>query len=316
MVWETTEELMHRPVLLNEAVEALAIKPDGQYVDCTLGGGGHAEAVLQRLGPEGRLLGLDRDAEALARAGERLVGWARRSVLVHANFADLADVAREREFAAVDGVIMDLGMSSLQVDEAGRGFSFQQEGPLDMRMDRTTGPTAADLVNQADEGELRRMLAELGEEPQARRVAQGILEARAREPITTTLRMADIVRAAKGGRRGRIHPATQTFMALRMAVNQEKESLQKGLKAAFELVKPGGRVVVISFHSIEDRMVKHTMAEHVGRWESLAAGGSRWLGREPAMKWVAKKPITPSEDEIQDNPRARSSKLRAVERIR
>ena len=215
----------------------------------------------------------------------------------------------------VDGVLLDLGFSSDQMDDAARGFSFQAEGPLDMRLDRSEPRTAADLVNGMEESELADVIFELGEERDARRIARAIVAERVRSPIRTTRRLADVVAAAKRGPRGKIHPATQTFQALRIAVNRELESLDRGLEGALALVKPGGRVGVISFHSLEDRRVKRFFAEHAGRWESLEQGGERWVGAEPQVKLVTRKPVTASEDEIRANPRARSAKLRVAERV-
>ena len=306
---------MHVSVLLNETVELLGIKPDGLYVDGTLGGGGHAEAILRRLTGGGRLLGLDRDEEALQRAKVRLNGLGARSLLEHGNFADMETLAQHRGFDHVDGVVLDLGMSSDQVDEAARGFSFAQDGPLDMRMDRTQSLTAAELVNSSDERTLMETIRSLGEEPHARSIARRIVQERSKSPITTTLRLADIVAEASGGRRGRLHPATRTFQALRMAVNRELESLEQGVEAAVRLLAVGGRLAVISFHSLEDRMVKHTMARHVGRWESLQAGGRAWQGALPCLRWVTRKAVTPGPREVELNPRSRSAKLRVVERI-
>lgn len=305
---------MHEPVLLKEVVELMGIRAGGQYVDGTVGGGGHASAILERAGVEGRLLGIDRDADALARAGETLGAGGPRCVLEHGNFADMIEIAQRHGIERVDGVLLDLGMSSHQVDDPARGFSFQQDGPLDMRMDRTQDLTAARLVNELDEASLANLLWRLGEESASRRIARAIAEARGVRRIETTGRLAEIVGEAQGGRRGRIHPATRTFQALRMAVNREIESLERGLEAALRLVATGGRVAVISFHSLEDRTVKHGFARHAGRWESLPAGGRQWVGERPAVRWITRKPVTPSEEELARNPRARSAKLRIVER--
>ena len=307
---------MHRPVLLEEVIDLLAVKRGGTYVDCTLGGGGHAEAILERIGSQGTLLGLDRDAEALGRVAERLGSWKRSCLLAHANFARLDEVAEEHGVKEVDGVLADLGMSSDQLDSPDRGFSFQSDGPLDMRMDRTQGLTASAFLDEVDEQELMILLRRWGEEPEARKVAAAIVSARETGSIETTAQLADLVDKAKRARRRKIHPATQTFMALRMAVNREMESLEEGLSAALNLVRTGGRVAVISFHSIEDRAVKRHMARHIGRWESLAAGGSRWIGEEPAVSRVTRKPVVASDEEVAENPRARSAKLRVIERMR
>jgi 16S rRNA (cytosine1402-N4)-methyltransferase len=306
---------MHRPVMLQEVVELMQIMPEGIYLDGTLGSGGHAESILDRLGEKGRLLAIDRDADALTRSRERLAGHGSKCLLEHGDFADMKDIAQRRGIQGVQGVLLDLGMSSDQVDTPERGFSFQQDGPLDMRMDQTRPGTAADLVNTLDETELANLIFRLGEEPASRRIAREIATARQRRPISTTAELAEIVSRAKGGRRSGQHPATKTFQALRMAVNHELESIEKGIDAALRLVVPGGRVAVISFHSIEDRLVKQLFSLHVGRWESLEAGGERWVGEEPRFKWITRKPVTASEEELKDNARARSAKLRVVERL-
>jgi 16S rRNA (cytosine1402-N4)-methyltransferase len=316
---------MHRPVLLQEVMEGLGVKPGGAYIDATVGGGGHAEAILRLSGPDGRLLGLDRDADAIDRARARLAPFQPRVSFHHARFSDMNLIASQNQVRDVDGVLLDLGMSSDQVDDASRGFSFMRDGPLDMRMDRSRGETAADLVNRLGAEELADLLWRLGEERASRRIAAFIVEARQVSPVHTTAHLADLVSRAKGmpraqsrGRRhySKVHPATQTFQALRMAVNGELDEAQAGIEAALRLVKVTGRVAVISFHSIEDRAVKQLFAKHEGRWESLQAGGRAWRGEEPAVQRITRKPVEPSDAEVQENPRARSAKLRVVERIR
>lgn len=306
---------MHQPVMRNEVVELLKIRPDGVYIDGTLGAGGHAEAVLERLGADGRLVGMDRDREALVRAAARLEKYGNRFVAVQGNFADMTAMAEKAGVHRADGIVLDLGMSSDQLDDARRGFSFLRDGPLDMRMDAAGPVTAADLVNSASEEELAECLRRLGEEPAARRIARRIVAARERRPIRSTVELAALVAEACGGRRGRIHPATRTFQALRMAVNRELESLERGLAAAFGLIAPGGRIAVLSFHSLEDRTVKQAFARHVGRRESLPAGGDRWVGELPLARWVTRTSLTPEPDEMARNPRARSARLRVVERV-
>ncbi|MFH0953052.1 MAG: 16S rRNA (cytosine(1402)-N(4))-methyltransferase RsmH [Verrucomicrobiota bacterium] len=306
---------MHRPVLVREVIGLLGVKAGGVYVDATLGEGGHAEAVLREVGGKAKLLGIDRDAEALARARERLSVWGANCEFEHGDYADMIIIAKRHNLDRADAVLMDLGMSSAQVDSAERGFSVLREGPLDMRMDRSQQITAAAVVNTLDEESLAEILRKLGEEPAARRIARLIVAERRRKPIQTTTHLVEIVTKAKGGRRGKIHPATQTFQALRMAVNHELESLTAGLEGALKLVTTGGRVAVIAFHSLEDRTVKQTFARHVGRWESLPAGGQEWVGEQPAMRWVTRKPVTASQEEIESNPRARSAKLRVVEKV-
>jgi len=306
---------MHLPVLLTETVERLQPRPGGVYVDGTLGSGGHAEAILKAMAGQGLFIGIDRDPEALARAGAKLAPFGEGVRLVHANFAEMAEVVREAGATQVDGIVMDLGISSNQIGTPERGFSFQDDGPLDMRMDTTKPVTAETLVAELSESELSDCFRELGEERRARRVAKGIVRAREEAPIRTTGRLAEIVAKAVGGRRGRIHPATRVFQALRMRVNEELESLKEGLEAGIELLAPGGRMAVISFHSIEDRIVKHCFVDHAGRMVSLAAGGEAWEGREPRMRRITRKPVMASEVELAENPRARSAKLRVAERV-
>ena len=309
---------MHVSVMLREAVEGLAPRPGKRYIDGTLGGGGHSEALLRETAPDGRVLGIDRDPEALRRASARLAPFGDRFQAVHANFADMAETARAAGFDSVDGVLLDLGVSSFQLDEADRGFSFQQDGPLDMRMDPTRGETAAELLARlaADPPALARILRDYGEEPRAARIANALARDAAKTPFTTTRQLADAVEKAVGGRRGSArHPATRTFQALRIAVNAELRSTEAGVEAGLALLAVGGRIAVITFHSLEDRLVKRIFAEHVGREESLQQGGSRRLWRPPAARHVTRRPAVPGEREIAVNPRARSAKLRIVERI-
>lgn len=306
---------MHQPVLVKPMIDLMAIKVGGTYIDGTAGGGGHSAAILEKAGVSARLLAVDRDADAITRVRARFADSGFNVVLVHGNFADLTALAAQHDFQQVDGVLLDLGVSSFQLDEAGRGFSFRQDGPLDMRMDRSQPACAATLVNQLDAAELADLIWRLGEEPAARRIAAAIVRARAAAPLQTTGELAAVVSAAKGGRRGsRIDPATQTFQALRMAVNRELEAVTRGVEAAIQLVKPGGRVAVMSFHSLEDRAVKHALAAHVGRMVSLPQGGERWEGSAPVCRWITRKPVMADEAECAANPRGRSAKLRVVER--
>jgi 16S rRNA (cytosine1402-N4)-methyltransferase len=286
----------HEPVLLTEAMELLAVRPGGFYVDGTLGLGGHAAEILRRSGPDGRLLGLDRDEEALAAAGQRLAGFGPRVRMEHDDYRALPGRWSEER---PDGVLLDLGVSSLQLDEPGRGFSFQADGPLDMRMDRRGGATAAELVNRLPETALADLLYRYGEERAARRVARAIVAARRQERLSTTGQLAAVVRRAAGrARRPGLDPATLTFQALRIAVNRELEGLGDVLSELARWLAPHGRLVVIAFHSLEDREVKQA-------FRALSGPGFRLLTR---------KPVRPGEEEVRRNPRARSARLRALER--
>lgn len=310
---------MHVPVLLSETLRALAPREGGRYVDGTLGGGGHSEAILAASAPSGRLLGLDRDEAAIARCRTRLAPFGDRFEAVHTDFENIAEAVESRSFGPVDGILLDLGVSSFQLDEADRGFSFQADGPLDMRMDRSAGQTAAGLVASFgdDAAGLAGLLRDFGEEPNAMRIARAILAEQAKSPIESTARLAAIVEKAVGGRRGSPrHPATRTFQALRIAVNRETEETAKALESGLSLLAEGGVMAVITFHSIEDRIVKRAFAAHEGREVSLQQGGSEWQGTLPAVERLTRRPVAPSPEECAANPRARSAKLRAVRRIR
>jgi 16S rRNA (cytosine1402-N4)-methyltransferase len=293
--------IAHVPVLTAEALQYLRAERGGVYVDCTVGLGGHARALLEAGAT--RVIGVDRDLQALAVARETLAPWAERVELVHADYRDLDEVLDQRGIRLVNGTLADLGVSSLQFDTPGRGFSFQRDEPLDMRMDTSTGDTAAALVARSTERELADGIYAYGEERFSRRIARAIVGARREQPIETTGRLAAIVRRALP-RRGymRIDPATRTFQALRIWVNRELEGLDRFLEAAVRRLHAGARLVVITFHSLEDRIVKHTLRalEHSG---------------EAAVKVLTKKPIGPSDEEVLRNPRARSAKLRAAERL-
>ncbi len=306
---------MHKPVMLKEVIEGLAPRPDSRLMDATLGGGGHAAALASRLDERGLLLGLDRDPAALERAKDVLAGCRARIRLVHSDYAEMDLVAKRRGYGEFDGILLDCGVSSFQLDDPRRGFSFQADGPLDMRMDPTKGETAAELLARIDEAELSRILRIYGEERKARFIAAEIVASRQRVKLDRTRRLAELVERAAGGRRSRIHPATRTFMALRIAVNGELDSLERGLRAGIRLLAVGGRMAVISFHSLEDRLVKQIFRGHVGRDESLAAGGSCWRGEEPRLKWVHRGVLKASEEERCANPRSRSARLRLVERM-
>ncbi len=306
----------HKPVLLKECLDALAIRPDGVYVDGTLGRAGHSSEIVRRLTAGGRLIALDRDETALAAARERLRDYAERVTLVHSNFSRLGEVLDELGVDAADGMLFDLGVSSPQLDDAGRGFSYQQDAPLDMRMDTSAPLTARELVNTASFEELRRILFEYGEERYAPQIAKAVCAARERKPIETTLELAGLIRSAMPAKalHEKQHPAKRSFQALRIAVNDELGELEPMLSAAAAHLKPGGRLAVITFHSLEDRIVKQ-------KFKDLATGcvcppefPVCVCGRTPEMTLVTRKPIVSGEAELADNPRARSAKLRVAEK--
>ena len=306
---------MHKPVLLKETVDSLAVKPGGVYIDGTLGRAGHAREILARAGTGARLVGIDRDTQALTESAERLGRVPGVSLtLVHGCHGSIAQIVRGEGIDVVDGVLLDLGVSSPQLDEADRGFSFRAEGPLDMRMDRSRGETAADVVATRNEDELVDLFRTLGEEPNARRIAKAIVKARAAGRIETTTQLAEVVEKAVG-RTGPHHPATRTFQAIRMAVNDELGELERALEGGLGLLKPGGRFAVITFESLTDRVVKRFFAAHVGRMVSLQQGGERWTGELPKARLVTRRAVIASKEEIEENPRARSAKLRTIERI-
>ena len=299
---------VHVPVMLVEAVDALAVKPGGLYVDGTLGRAGHSREIVRR---GGRVLGIDRDDAALAEVSALGVEGLKT---VKGRHGDVAAILDKEGIGDVDGILLDLGVSSPQLDEGERGFSFRLDGPLDMRMDRSRGVTAADLANGKSAEELAALFRELGEEPQARRIAQAMVRARSAGAIATTRQLADLVEKTVG-RRGAHHPATRVFQALRMAVNDEVGELERALRDGLGRLKAGGRFAVITFESITDRVVKRFFAAHAGREVSLQAGGSRWEGEEPRVKLVLRHAATAGEAESAANPRSRSAKLRAAERL-
>jgi 16S rRNA (cytosine1402-N4)-methyltransferase len=289
----------HTPVLPEETIEALAVQPGGRYIDCTLGGGGHAAAILERSSPGGQLLGIDADPEAIKLARSRLEAYSGSTMLVNQNFINLKAICNKYHFFPVHGILFDLGLSSLQLNGNDRGFSFRHDAPLDMRLNPRQQVTAADIVNTLSEVELARLIKTFGEEGRSGRIARYIVQQR---PVKTTFELAEIVEQATGGRRGRIHPATRTFLALRIAVNQELDHLKSALEQAVDLLGLGGRLVVISYHSLEDRIVKQFTHQEAS-------------GENARLKLINKKVITPSLAEIHFNPRSRSAKLRAAERI-
>jgi 16S rRNA (cytosine1402-N4)-methyltransferase len=300
----------HIPVLGREAVDMLGLRDGGLYVDATFGAGGYSRAILDT--PGTRVIGIDRDRSAIARGFDLVDRSAGRLTLVEDRFSNLADICASQGVSSVDGVVMDVGVSSMQLDEAERGFSFRLGGPLDMRMGHD-GPTAADVIARASEADLANIIYIFGEERHSRSVARAIVAARKEGPITTTRALADIVAKVVRSKPGDIHPATRTFQGLRIFVNQELDELHLALAAAERVLKPGGRLVVVSFHSLEDRIVKNFLVER-----SKAGGGSRHLPEvaqaAPSFTVLTKRPVTPDEAEVSANPRARSAKLRAAER--
>lgn len=305
----------HAPVLLGEVLEALAVRQDGCYLDATLGRGGHAAAILERLGEEGKLLAVDRDPEAI-RAGERRFVGDRRVSIVRGNFAELGRLAREAGFGSgFDGALVDLGVSSPQLDDAARGFSFLRDGPLDMRMDPDSGESAADWLARASENDISRVLRDFGEERHARRIARAIVRARSEAPIDTTGRLAAVIKAAMPGRPepGK-HPATRSFQAIRIYVNQELAALDAVLEQLLEVLRPGGRLCVISFHSLEDRRVKRFIRHHAEVAEPWRGLPEIPAHARPRLHRVGKA-IRAGEAEVAANPRARSAVLRVAEKV-
>ena len=326
----------HVPVLYAAALHGLDLRADGRYLDGTLGWGGHSAGILEHTAPNGLVLGIDQDPLARAAAAERLAAFGSRAIITAGNYRDMATIAAQHGWTDVDGVLLDIGVSSPQLDTPERGFSFQHDAPLDMRMNPTTGETAADLVNTLSEEELANIIYQFGEDRQSRRIASRIVEARRKAPITTTGQLAALVVRALGGQHGPTHPATRTFQALRIAVNDELGALRAGLAAATMLLRPGGRLAVITFHSLEDRIVKEWIKheasicrippkiEILGCPHITAAGsGPRSciypVGRDcdylPRLQPITRKPIEATAAELAANPRARSAKLRVAEKV-
>jgi 16S rRNA (cytosine1402-N4)-methyltransferase len=290
----------HLPVLLNEVLAWLRPFKGGRYLDATVGNGGHAAVILEASGPDGRLLGLDADPDAVEIARGNLAAYGERATIVNASFRSMADAVHTHELGPVDGILMDLGISSRQLDVGGRGFSFRRDEPLDMRLDPSRGESAAELLNRVDEREIADILYQYGEEYRSRRVARAIVHQRARTPFATTADLVHAVEYALGPKRGRTHPATKSFQAIRIAVNDELGALETALPMAAGLLADGGRLAVISFHSLEDRRVK----------QFFRAGGTE----AAPLAELTRKPIVPTADEIERNPRARSARLRVAER--
>ncbi len=311
-------EFQHQPVLMNQTLNSLKLRPGGVYLDGTLGGGGHTEAILQATEPDGKVIGLDQDDEALAAASQRLKPFGERFCPIRANFAEMEQVLAAEGIAGLDGVLLDIGVSSHQLDEPDRGFSYMQDGPLDMRMDRRGGQTAADLVAELSESELANLIYRYGEEKFSRRIARRIVEQRAQTPIESTKQLAELISAAIPAaqrRKEKQHPAKRTFQALRIAVNDELGVLERGLVAAFASLKSGGRLSVITFHSLEDRIVKNYFAGLAKGCECPPDFPVCVCGKQPQALLITRRPQTATEDELQSNPRARSAKLRTVEKL-
>lgn len=311
------DSFRHLSVLPEEVIQFLNPHPGGVYLDGTLGGGGHAGLILERCIPGGILVGIDQDREALRAAGQRLAEFKTSAQLVHGNFGELAQHLDRLEIPALDGFILDLGVSSHQLDSGSRGFSFQQDAPLDMRMDTSCGATAADLLNDLPEPELERIIRDYGEERWAKRIAAFIVKDRGEAPVETTLRLVDIVKGAipKAKWEERLHPATRTFQAIRIAVNRELDVLEDGLRAALDRLKPGGRGVVISFHSLEDRIVKNIFREYATGCICPRNLPVCACGNKPRLRILTGRPVMATRSELAENPRSRSAKLRAVERL-
>lgn len=309
-------EFHHVSVLLEECIEGLNIKPDGIYVDGTLGGAGHSSRIAAKL-TTGRLIGIDRDEIALAAAGERLAPWKERVTLVHSNFCEMAQVLDDLGIEGVDGILLDLGVSSPQLDDGSRGFSYMADAPLDMRMDHTDSLTADAVVNGWSFEELKKILYEYGEERYAPQIASAICRRREASPIRTTLELVDVIRSAMppAALREKQHPAKRSFQAIRIAVNDELNSVSKAMVAAIPKLNSGGRLAVITFHSLEDRIVKNAMASASKGCTCPPSFPVCVCGKKPKVKLVSRKPIVSGEEELERNPRARSAKLRICEKL-
>ena len=310
-------EFLHRPVLLDECIEGLNIKPDGIYLDGTLGRAGHSREIAKQL-TTGRLICVDRDDAALEAARTRLADWMDKVTLVHSNFDRVAHIIKELGLSGVDGMLFDLGVSSPQLDDGSRGFSYMADAPLDMRMDRSEAVTAAEVVNTWSQEELRRILLQYGEERYAPQIAAAMARAREEKPIETTLELVDIIRSAMPAKalREKQHPAKRSFQAIRIAVNDELASVDRMLQAAVPHLNKGGRLAVITFHSLEDRIVKTGMAEFAKGCTCPPDFPVCVCGKTPDVKLVSRKPILPTEREVEENPRARSAKLRVCEKLK
>ncbi len=317
-IGRNTMDFNHRPVLLDECIESLNIKSDGTYLDGTLGGAGHSLKILERL-DKGTLIGIDQDEFAIKTAGERLrqVHSSAALVLIKGNFRNMAQLLPENGINGVDGILLDIGVSSHQLDEAQRGFSYKQDAPLDMRMDRSREPDAATIVNTYDEKEIRDIIRQYGEENWASRIASFVVKARETEKIETTGQLVDIIKAAipANARREGPHPAKRTFQALRIAVNDELGALKDAIDSAVQILKPEGRLSIITFHSLEDRIVKNEFNKREKPCTCPPSFPVCVCGKKPELKVLTRKPVLPSQEELAQNPRSRSAKLRTAQRI-
>lgn len=306
----------HKPILKNEVLHYLDVKDKKLIVDGTLGDGGHTELILQRMGTQGQVLGIDQDNQALARAKERLSSFGSRAVFKRGNFRDVKAILADRKIKNADGILLDLGVSSKQLDTPERGFSFMKNGPLDMRMDQTDGPTAADLLTELSDEELQLIIKDYGEERNYKNIVHEIRKAQCKKPITTTIHLKQVLSSAvRYSRPTKIHVATKTFQALRIAVNHELENLDAGLQASLDVLSPGGRLVVICFHSLEDRRVKNFFRSEAKGCSCPPRIPICICGRKKTLKILTKKVVVPSAEEMRENPRSSSAKLRAAERI-
>ncbi|NMA65660.1 MAG: 16S rRNA (cytosine(1402)-N(4))-methyltransferase RsmH [Clostridiaceae bacterium] len=312
-------EFEHKPIMLDECIEFLNIRPDGTYVDCTLGGAGHSSKILEKLGKNGLLIGIDQDENAIKAAGKRLseVKTYANYVIEHTNFENIREVIKKQKRDSVDGVLLDLGVSSHQLDEAERGFSYQHDAPLDMRMDRSNSMNAEILVNTLGQEELTRIIREYGEEKWASRIAEFIVRNREIQKIKTTGQLVEIIKAAipAKARRTGPHPAKRTFQAIRIAVNRELEVLENLLSDVVDILSPGGRIAVITFHSLEDRIVKRSFKEMSQNCICPKDLPQCVCGIKPKVKIITRKPVIPTDEELKENPRSRSSKLRVAEKL-
>ncbi|MBP3372778.1 MAG: 16S rRNA (cytosine(1402)-N(4))-methyltransferase RsmH [Clostridia bacterium] len=310
-------EFVHKSVLFEECMQMLDVKPGGIYIDGTLGGGGHSEGILERSAPDGELLGIDRDAAAHKAAGERLARFGDRVTFLRGNFADMKELVDEKYHGQIDGILLDLGVSSHQIDEPTRGFSYMVDALLDMRMDTRSDFSAYTVVNTYSMSELRNIISRYGEEKWASRIAQFIVDARAKAPIETTGQLEDIIKAAvpAGARKGVAHPARRTFQAIRIEVNGELDAVRQGVEAAVDMLKPGGRLAVITFHSLEDHLVKDLFRKMENPCTCPKGSPVCVCGKKPIAKQVSRKPIVSGEAELAENPRAHSAHLRGITKL-